>query len=145
MMSWHGNVFCFTGSLWGESIGYQWFPSQRARNAELCCLPEWAVEKEYIGRWSETPRPSPGATVMSFPFSRGLQAMNNHNHRNVIMSAMLSQTTAVSMVCSTVCLGADQRKRQCSASLALVTVTSGFPSQRASITGARWIPLTKSQ
>ena len=34
------------------------------------------------------------------------------------MSAMASQTTGVSIVCSTVCSGADQRKHQSSASLA---------------------------
>ena len=45
----------------------------------------------------------------------------------------------VLIVCSTVCSSADQRKHQCSASLALVrgihvAVTGGFPSQRASNT-----------
>ena len=39
---------------------------------------------------------------------------------NVIMSAIASQFTGVSMVCSTVCSGADQRKHQSSASLAFV-------------------------
>ena len=33
MMSWHGNAFCITGPLWGESTGG--FPSQRASNAEI--------------------------------------------------------------------------------------------------------------
>ena len=41
------------------------------------------------------------------------------------MSAMSSQITGVSIVYSTVCSGADQRKHQCS--------------------GDRWIPLTKGQ
>ena len=36
------------------------------------------------------------------------------------MSAMASQITGVSLVCSTVCSGADERKHQSSASLALV-------------------------
>ena len=39
---------------------------------------------------------------------------------DVIMSAMASQFTDVSIVCSTVCLGTDQRKHQSSASLAFV-------------------------
>ena len=39
---------------------------------------------------------------------------------NVIMSAMVSQIAGVSMVCWTVCSGADQRELQSSASLAFV-------------------------
>ena len=55
------------------------------------------------------------------------------------MSAMTSQITGVSIVCSTVCSGANRRKS--SPSLAFVgggggggnpPVTDGFPSQRAS-------------
>ena len=52
------------------------------------------------------------------------------------MTAMASQTTGVSMVCSTACSGTDQRKHQSSASLAFVMgnspATGEFPSQRAS-------------
>ena len=40
---------------------------------------------------------------------------------DVIMRAMASQITGVSIVCSTVCSGADQRKHQTSVSLAFVT------------------------
>ena len=58
------------------------------------------------------------------------------HYSNVIMSTMASQITGVSVVCSTVCSGADQRKHQSSASLAFVRgnplVTGGFPSKRAS-------------
>ena len=53
-------------------------------------------------------------------------------YNDAIMSAMASQITVVSMVCSTVCSGADQRKHQSSASLAFVRekpVTGEFPSQ----------------
>ena len=46
----------------------------------------------------------------------------------VIMSAIASQITGVSIVCSTVCSCAHQRKHQSSMS----QVTGGFPSQRAS-------------
>ena len=45
------------------------------------------------------------------------------------MSAMPSQITGVSIVCLTVCLGADKKKHQSSASPVFV---SGIPSQRAS-------------
>ena len=42
------------------------------------------------------------------------------HYSDVIMSTMTSQISSVSIVCSTVCSGADQRKRQSSASLAFV-------------------------
>ena len=43
------------------------------------------------------------------------------------MSAMASEITGVSIVCSTVCSGADQRKHQSSASLAFVRVIHRWP------------------
>ena len=45
---------------------------------------------------------------------------SNGHYIDVIMSAITSQVTSVSMLCSTVCSGADQRKLQSSASLAFV-------------------------
>ena len=54
---------------------------------------------------------------------------------------MASQITGVSIVCSTVCSGADQRKHQSSTSLAFALLelcegnppaTGGFPSQSSS-------------
>ena len=42
------------------------------------------------------------------------------HYDDVIMSTMASQITSVSIVCSTVCPGTDQRKHQRSASLAFV-------------------------
>ena len=48
-----------------------------------------------------------------------LQASWNH-YSDVIMSTTAFQITGVSVVCSTVCSGADQRKHQLSASLAFV-------------------------
>ena len=61
---------------------------------------------------------------------------NQIYYSDVIMSAMASQTTGVSMVYSTLCSGADQRKHQSSSSLAFVMgnspATGEFPSQRAS-------------
>ena len=43
-----------------------------------------------------------------------------HHYNGVIMSAMESQITGISSLCSTVCSGAGQRKHQNSASLAFV-------------------------
>ena len=57
------------------------------------------------------------------------------HYSDVIMSAMVSQITGVSIVCSAVCSGVDKKKHQSSASLAFVRGT----------TGDRWIPLTKDQ
>ena len=51
-------------------------------------------------------------------------------YSDVIMSMMASQMTGVSIVCSAVCLGTDQRKHQSSASLAFVS--GEFPAQKAS-------------
>ena len=52
------------------------------------------------------------------------------------------QITGVSVICSTVCSGADQRKQQRSASLAFVREshrwTDGFPSQRAAENVSIW-------
>ena len=49
------------------------------------------------------------------------------NFSDVIMKAMASQITSVSMVCFTVCSGADQRNHQSSASLAFVMGMHRWP------------------
>ena len=49
------------------------------------------------------------------------------HHSYVIMSAMVSQITGVTIVYSTVCSGADQRKHQSSASLAFVRGIHRWP------------------
>ena len=48
-------------------------------------------------------------------------------HYRVIVSAMASQITSVSIVCSTVCSGTDQRKHQSSTSLAFVRGIHWWP------------------
>ena len=52
----------------------------------------------------------------------------------ITVTSMAPQITGVSMVCTTVCSGADKKTNQSSVSLAFVRgpVTSEFPSQRAS-------------
>ena len=53
------------------------------------------------------------------------------HYTDVIISAKTSHITGVSMVCSAVCSGADQRKHQSSATLAFVRgIHRWFPSQR---------------
>ena len=60
---------------------------------------------------------------------------------SAIMSAIISQITGVGIIYSSVCSGADQRKHQSSASLAILRgihrwpVTGEFPTQRASNAG----------
>ena len=58
------------------------------------------------------------------------------HYNDVIMGAMASQITSVSIVYSTVCSDTDQRKHQSSASLAFVMgnspLTGEFPAQMAS-------------
>ena len=79
-------------------------------------------------------------TVTSYPaISSGLTHMDMHTktqattipegrYNDVIMSVMASQITGVSIVCSTVGSGADQRKYQSSASLALVQGIHRWPT-----------------
>ena len=67
------------------------------------------------------------------------------HYSDVIMSAMASQITGVSIVCSAVCSGADQRKYQSSASLAFVNIFRVTGPLWGESTGHRWIPLTKGQ
>ena len=53
--------------------------------------------------------------------------MSSTHNNDVIMSAMASQITPVSIVCSTVCSGTDKRKHQSSASLAFVRRIHRWP------------------
>ena len=59
----------------------------------------------------------------------------SYHYVDVIMGAMASQITGVSIVCAAVCSGTRQIKHHSSVSLAFVR----------GITGDRWIPLTKGQ
>ena len=54
-------------------------------------------------------------------------SVHNQHYSDVIMSAMASQNIGVPIVFSTVCLGADHRKRQSSASLAFVREIHRWP------------------
>ena len=54
------------------------------------------------------------------------------HHNDVIMDAIASQITSLTIVYSTIYSDADQRKHQSSASLAFVRGTGEFPAQKAS-------------
>ena len=57
------------------------------------------------------------------------------HYSDVIMGAMASQITSLTIVCSTVYSGADQRKHQ----------SPRHRTSRGEFTGHRWIPRTKGQ
>ena len=66
--------------------------------------------------------------VYMIKLSYGFHSQRTRIHYNdVIMTAMASQITDVSIVCSTVCSGADQRIHQNSASLAFVRGIHRWP------------------
>ena len=69
--------------------------------------------------------------IIPFIFERCRCRLAMVYYSGVIMSTMVSRIIGVSIVCSTVCSNANQRKHQSSASLAFVT--SGFPSHNICI------------
>ena len=79
------------------------FPAQRASNAENVSI-WWRYHGHISWRWRVAGR-----------FTKC-----HYHYPDVIMSAMASQITRFSTVCSIVCSDADQRKHQSSASLAFV-------------------------
>ena len=60
-------------------------------------------------------------------YSRAKIKLCAQHYDDVIMSAMVSQITEVSMVCPTVCSGADQWKHKSSASVAFVRGIHQWP------------------
>ena len=99
----------------GNPLVTDGFPSQVVSNAELWCFFDvnlsklWNKRVEFSVIW---------------------------DYNDVLMSAMASQITSVSIICSTtVCSGVDQRKHKAS---------RHWPLWGES-TGVRWIPLTKGQ
>ena len=60
-------------------------------------------------------------------FSKLFVKMKSLHYSDVIMSAMVSQITSLTILYSTVYLGVDQREHQCSASLAFVRGIHRWP------------------
>ena len=120
-LSWHGNAFPIAGPL----CGYQ-SPRNSPKtgcDAELSCF----LCSKIVQAFEESVRLLVIWHVMALMwrhcnmFNIGIQHFSD-----VIMRALSSQITGFSIVCSTVCLDADQWNHQSSASLA-----GGIPSQRA--------------
>ena len=68
---------------------------------------------------------APMSVILCYSFSKSHDSLVNIqwetlHYDDVIMSAMTSQITGVSIVCPTVCSGADERTHQSFASLAIV-------------------------
>ena len=106
-------------------------------------------QNSYVQTLSQSP--CTALTTCNLPTVRAVQGHSrwafNYNsnsqwshYSDVIMNTTPSQITSVSIVCSIVCSGADQRKHQSSASLAFVR---GI--HRWLVDPGRWIPLTKGQ
>ena len=87
------------------------------------------------------PTLSPQVTPQLMAYS--IQRLAIPHYSDVIMSAMASQITLVSIVCSVAYSGADQRKLQRSASLAFVRESTGdtFSSDGSLI--SKWISIIK--
>ena len=70
-----------------------------------------------------------GVRYCSFQSMKEITIMRTQtsHYNDVIMSSRASQFTGVSIVCSTVCSGADQRKHQSSVSLAFVRGIHRWP------------------
>ena len=71
--------------------------------------------------------PWEGKYIWFNPYIYGTGPLRANNYSDVTMSAMAFQITGVSIVSSTVCSGADQRKYQRTASLAFVRGIHGWP------------------
>ena len=94
MTSSNGNIFRITVFLWGEYTVHQWVPLTKTCDTERWCF-----------FWSA--------------YDATEQTGQNH-YNDVIMGAVASQITSLTIVYSTVDSDADQRKHQSSASLAFV-------------------------
>ena len=86
---------------------------------------------------------SPCVIALCSISAQSRSSISFRHYSDMIMSAMASHITNVTIVYSTVCSGADQRRYQSSASLAFVKgnapVTGEVPAQRASISESVFI------
>ena len=92
-------------------------------------------------RWSKTDyiylayRVKPVWHLLNKYCRKVLNIVFNHNSYVIMSARSASQITDLSIICSTVCLGVDQRKHQS---------TRHWPLW-GEFTDAQWIPLTKGQ
>ena len=117
MTSPNGNIFHVTGPLCGEFNGHRWIT--KANDAELWCFfyqrLNKRLNKQSWGWWSETPsrplwRHCNVITASGCWTASGIHhyqilssPLDRRHYRDVIMSAMASQITSITIVYSTVC------------------------------------------
>ena len=93
------------------------------------------VHVVYLFIWRERYHHCGKTNKQTEKFETEVQTKPFYHYSNVIMSAIASQIIGVSIVCSNVCLGADQGNINASCHWPCAgnsSVTGGFPSQRAS-------------
>ena len=122
---------------------YIWQVSPQLSCGDTCQIWTWCeesnmyfchIENFAYGEINERSFSNPHPRTASLELGLSFKYQGSH-HNDVIMSAMASQITSLTIVCSAVYSGADQRKHQRSASLALWR----------EFTGDRWIPRTNGQ
>ena len=119
--SWHGNAFRFIGTLWELSAGLWWIPLAKVvSNTDIF----FDVSLNKLSKMV-----SPLMLLVASRRSRDLTVMPwiYYHYNDVIISAMASQITSLTIVYSTVYSGADQRRYQSSASLAFVRGNHRWP------------------
>ena len=87
-----------------------------------CCMNVY----DYVSSVYKQPQPVLGRFAIQIANVVALR-VNILHYSDVVMSAMAPQITGVTIVYSTVCTGADQRKHQSSASLALLRGNHRWP------------------
>ena len=100
--------------LWGETLVADGFPYQKTSYAELRCF-LWCQTAPFVKQ------------TVEWLVSWDVLTLMWHHYNDVIMSAMASQITSLTIVYSSVYSGADQRKHQSSASLAFVRGIHRWP------------------
>ena len=151
MTAWNGNIFRNTCHLCGEFAGHRGIPYTKADDTELFSLictwvKGWVNNREFgdlrrhrahydcfvmvmiRSLWYNLVHLLIIFSVALLALGQSIAAVTAKYHCNdVIMSAMVSQITSPTIVCSTVYSGADPRKHQSSASLAFVRGIHRWP------------------
>ena len=120
----NGNIFRVIGHLCEEFTGLRWSPRQRpvTRNFDIFfdLRLNKRLSKQTWGWWFETPSQPLWRHSNVFISSSVTSMVMTFHCDDVVMGAMASQITSLTIVYSIVYSGTDQRKHQSSASLAFV-------------------------
>ena len=119
MTSSNENIFRVIVFLWGESTSHRWIALTKASDTKLWCFHPLLIKqlsKQSIRRWFETL----SHWLWRYCNANEVTGKWRKHYSDVIKGAMASQITEVSIIYSTVCSGAGQRKHQSSASFAFL-------------------------